>query len=245
MRSKSNTKRLSLLLWMFTLVPILIVIIVEANKRILIGYMRIVDFIDLTVTAPFLLVISLAIHATIFSEKRSGKIYWFLLVLIGVFIYGHSMHVTANSINTYSTEIKDYRSIIPGDTYSLIYFLDEDLGHWLLYIGLFGALGLWTYENTIEVQKYSNVLICGALCGIAYSIAFIESSQVWLGPIIALWLVSCSIVSARKKEMSFYIMWRSNLMTQFSIMIALFILIGLIGYYLITGGFIEPSQYNL
>jgi len=245
MKSISITQRLSLLLWTFTLVPIVIVIITEASKGICIGYMRLVDFIDLTFIAPFMLVISLAIHATIFPEKRSGKIYWVLLVLIGVFIYGHSMHMTANSINTYSTEIKNYRNIIPNDTYSLIYFLDEDLGHWLLYLGLFGALGLWAYESTIWVEKFGNMLFCGALCGIAYSVAFVESSQVWLGPILALWLVGCNIMSARKKEMSFFNIWRSNLMAQFTMMTALFILIGLIVYYVITGGFIEPSQYSL
>jgi hypothetical protein len=245
MKPTLSVNRINFLLWTLTIVPILIVIATEANKRVLIGYMRIVDFIDLVITAPFFLLISLAIHAVIFSGKPPNKSYWASLVLIGVLLYGHSMHMTANAINTYSTEIKNYRDIIPNDTYSLIYFLDEDLGHWLLYLSLFGLLGLWTWSCRLEISKFSSLLVCGSLFGVAYGIAIVESSQVWLAPLLTIWLFGCNLFIARKNSQRFLDLLRTNPMAQFTTMAAICVIVGISVYFGITGGFVEPSKYGL
>jgi hypothetical protein len=234
--------KLAILLWIFTVVPVVVVVITEANKRYLIWYMRIVDFVDLSVTAPFFLLILLAIQSTIFSGEHSKRPFWISLFLIGIFLYGHSMHMTANSINTYSTEIKNYRAIIPNDTYSLIYFLDEDLGHWLLYFGLFGVLGIWAFESNISSDRIGSTFLCGAIFGIAYTIAIIESSQAWLGPILSLWLFCCNVASFKRRGQILRNTWRNNPMMQFTTMAAIFILVGMVVYFLVMGSFIEPSQ---
>jgi hypothetical protein len=240
---KINT--ITILFWMLTLIPMLIVLTTEANKKVLIGYMRIVDFVDLSVMAPFFLAIALAIHSVVFSEKLSSKNSWVSLVLIGILLYGHSMHMTANSINTYSTEIKNYKDIIPDDTYALIYFLDEQLGHWLLYVGLFGLLGVWTWSCDIEVSKSTSLLACGLLFGISYGVVLIESSQVWLAPIIVTWLLGSSLLSAKKRNQRFLALVNANPIVQFTAMAAVGILIGMSVYFLFTGGFVEPSKYSL
>ena len=49
------------------------------------------------------------------------------MVMLGVFIGGHFMHFTANSVNTYAYEVRGYEvgSDIPGDVALLLYLLDE------------------------------------------------------------------------------------------------------------------------
>jgi hypothetical protein len=245
MKTNSMAKKLTRLLWIFTVVPILIIAITEANKRFLIGYMRIVDFADLTITAPFFLLTMLAILATIYSGEQPNRLFWVSLFLIGIFLYGHSMHMTANAINTYSTEIQNYRAIIPNDTYSLIYFLDEDLGHWLLYFGLFGILGLWTYKSNIVSDRLGSAFMCGALAGIAYAVAIVESSQPWLGPILSVWLFCCNVAALKRQGQTLKNTWRSNPMMQYTTMVAIFILVGMVVYFLVMGSFVEPSQLGL
>jgi hypothetical protein len=245
MKPISKINKITLLLWSLTLIPILIVVTTEANKTVLIGYMRIVDFIDLSVMAPFFLVITLAIHSAIFSENYGNKMVWGSLVLIGILLYGHSMHMTANSINTYSTEIKNYKDIIPVDTYALIYFLDEQLGHWLLYFGLFGVLGVWTWSCKIESTKLTSLLLCGSMFGISYGVVLVESSQVWLAPIFVIWLLGSSLFSAKQRNQRFLALVNTNPIAQFTSSAAIGILIGMSVYFLITGGFVEPSKYGL
>lgn len=245
MKTVQNTKKLSLFLWLLTLIPPLIILTTEMNKTVLVGYMRIVDFIDLLVMAPFFLVMTLAIHSVIYSEKPTNRNAWLSLAFIGMLLYGHAMHTTANSINTYSTEIKDYRSILPDDTYALIYFLDEQLGHWLLYAGLFGLLGLWTWSCNISISRWSSLLACGLLFGISYGVVLIESSQIWLAPIFVILLISSSLLAARKQAKRFVFFVKTNPMAQFSIMTSVGIIVGMSVYFLATGGFIEPSKYGL
>jgi hypothetical protein len=245
MKTVQNTKKLSLFLWLLTLIPPLIVLTTEMNKTVLVGYMRIVDFIDLLVMAPFFLVMTLAIHSVIYSEKPTNRDAWLSLAFIGILLYGHAMHMTANSINTYSTEIKDYRSILPEDTYALIYFLDEHLGHWLLYAGLFGLLGLWTWSCNISISNWSSLLVSGFVFGISYGVVLIESSQVWMALLIVLLLIGSSFLAARKQSQHFLSLVKSNPMAQFTFMTAIGILVGMSIYFMATGGFIEPSQYGL
>lgn len=238
-------KKLNLLLWLLTLIPPLIVTATEMNKTILVGYVRIVDFVDLVVMAPFIFTITLGVHSAIYSQKPVSKDAWLSLVLIGFLLYGHAMHLTANSINTYSTEIKDYRNLIPEDSYALIYFLDEQLGHWLLYLGLFGAFSLWTWSCELSIHGWSSLLVCGFIFGISYGVVIIESSQVWLTPLLAILLIGSSAAAAKKRAQHFLSLVKHNPISQFTLMMAVGISIGTVVYFLITGGFVEPSKYGL
>ncbi len=238
-------KKLNWLLWLLTLIPPLVVITTELNKTVLVGYMRIVDFVDLVVIAPFFLTIALGIHSVIYARNPASKMTWISLALIGILLYGHAMHLTANSINTYSTEIRDYRSILPDDTYALIYFLDEQLGHWLLYAGLFGLLGIWTWSCDISIPNWSSLLASGFIFGISYGVVLIESSQVWMALPIVLFLAGSSFLAARKRAQQFLSLVKSNPMAQFTFMTAIGILAGMSIYFTATGGFVEPSKYGL
>ena len=240
----SNSKRLSLLLWALTIVPATAVILTHLNKRLLVGYMRVVDFVDLVVTAPFFLFVLLALHAAVFEQHKDSAWRWVSLAFIGICLYGHAMHVTANAINTYSTEIQDYKRIIPADSYALIYFLDEDLGHWLFYLGLFGVLGIWAAQNPLRDEKFWSTLLSGGLFGLFYAVALIESSQPWIGPLIAIWLLGCAYSWSRSAHATLLQAWKANPLLRFVAAIAVFLLVGQAVYFIAVGGFIQPSAYG-
>ena len=66
--------------------------------------------------------------------------------LILTFQVGRAVHISADAIHTYSTEVHpEYKDQLPADLLELIYFLDEDLGHWLLFIPYYSTLALLTY----------------------------------------------------------------------------------------------------
>jgi len=136
-RTPQKARSLTLYLALLTLVPIVLVVVTEVNKTVLIWHIRIVDFIDLVVQAPFFLIVLYLLYR-LFLDDMPDPWFGFAAMAFGcLFLYGHAMHVTANAINTYSTEINDYLNIIPSDTYALIFFFDERLGHLLIYTGLF------------------------------------------------------------------------------------------------------------
>lgn len=65
--------------------------------------------------------------------------------LILAFQVGRTVHCAADAIHTYATEIHpEYKVRLPADLLELIYFLDEDLGHWLLFIPYYCLLALLT-----------------------------------------------------------------------------------------------------
>ena len=105
---------------------------------------------------------------------------------------------TANAINTYSTEINNYRNLLPDDVYSLIYFFDEILVHLILYTGIFGLIGLLTIENTIKETKYLAMAVLGLLFGLGLSVTIIESSQVIIVIPAFIW-IGFSIIWKQKK----------------------------------------------
>jgi hypothetical protein len=76
-------------------------------------------------------------------------------------------------------------------------------------------------------------------------VVIIESTQVWLAPILVLCLLVSSIFSARKHALHFFAIVKSNPMSQFTVMTAVGIVLGLAIYFMLTGGFVEPSKYSI
>jgi hypothetical protein len=238
-KSASHTYRA---IWIFVLVPIVVVGLTEAFKTHLIWHLRIVDFVDLVFTAPFFMVMLLYFNHTIFEGQKERSLYLVSLGLMILTLYGHSMHLVGNAINTYSTEINHYLDRIPSDTYEMIYFFDEDLGHWLLYIGLFGSMGMW-----IIADRRTNKLswfdwLPGGVLGFTYAISIIESSQPWMGFAAAFWLGACAIWSSRQAGVKLGEQLMRSRWARFGISAAGLLVFGELLYLVIFGGFIQPSQ---
>ncbi len=234
-------RRLNILLWILVVVPSITVVITELNKRVLIWHIRIVDFVDLVFIAPFYLFILLSIHAVIFSNQPGRWMQWLSFSCIGVYLYGHAMHLTGNAINTYSTEIRNYKDMLPTDTYELIYFFDEKLGHWLMFGAFFLLLGIWTIASNITGKSWGAVG-SGAVFGLTYAVFIIEGSQPWLGFVVSLCLVGCNFWKKHKSKDSWRHYYFTHPIAAFGMTSAILLVLGEIIYALIFGGFIQPSS---
>ena len=232
---------LSSILWIFTLIPLLVTVLTELNKTKLVWYIRVVDFVDLVFLAPFYLLIFLIIQKLLFDNKTS-LLSMISIGLIGVYMYGHSMHLTGNAINTYSTEIQIYKSIIPADTYALIYFFDEILGHILVFAALFMLLGLWSFVSDDSDRKVYSSAVCGVLFGLSYAVVLIESSQPWFSFVAIVLLIGFSIWKAKVTNQSILYLWEKYTLSRFILSAALAIIVGQLIYLAIFGSFIQPSQ---
>ncbi len=118
----------------FTLGSMVVALGGEAFKTHLIWHIRFADFVDLVIIAPLYLFTLLLFHAQFLRGRASRRLRWVFLVLSILYLYGHAMHLTANTIDTFSTEIRDCRPLLPDDSYALIYFLDETLSHLIVFI---------------------------------------------------------------------------------------------------------------
>jgi hypothetical protein len=245
MMDKSIKKKMSeiinKILWLFVCFPIIVYVVSELNKKTLIGHIRIVDFLDLILIAPFYLATFIFIHNRIFDNDQSKITKTISLVLISVFMYGHSMHLTANAINTYSTEIMNYKSILPLDTYSLIYFFDETLGHIIIYSSLFLLFSLWALKSSFY-GKSLNPLLSGAIWGFSLSISLIESSHPYLSIFGFLVMILSTIYNAKTNNKSWIMLIKTHVFSRFIFTASITMLFGEIIYLIIFGQFIQPSM---
>lgn len=202
-------KKTRLLAW-FTLFPIVVTLFTEFNKSTVIWRFRIVDLVDLVILAPFYGLVLYALHNLVKPAGLAAKCAIGCLVL---FLYGHAMHVTANSINTFITEVRDYREVVPADAYDLIYFLDEDLSHLLMFISLAALFIIWSYSETPEKESDSlwPITALGFIEGIALAVAMIEATKLYLTFGLAL-VISISLFrldhgSRKNTPLSRYALW--------------------------------------
>lgn len=235
--------------WIFVLVPIVTTVMTEAFKTRLIWRIRLVDFIDLVFLAPFMLIMLLLINDQIYLGYNDRRLYRISLGLLCLTMYGHAMHLTGNAINTYSTEVHQYIDRIPSDTYELIYFFDELLGHYLFFTGILGTFGVWILaDQRSQIASWQDYA-AGGLLGVSYAIAIIESSQAWFGFVLSTWLLLCACYQSKcgtKCSLrKFHQHMADSYWFRFGVVTAVMILLGEILYYFTFGSFIQPSQLGL
>jgi hypothetical protein len=228
-----------------------VILLVEANKTVLVGSLRLVDLVDMAVLAPFYLAVLLGLHAAIFAGRLETRPAWLSLGLVSACLYGHAMHLTANAIDTYSFEVRAYRAVIPPDVAGLVHFLDEDLGHWLFYGGLFLLFGLWTWspgstgaslaEASVSWARLS-AWAAGVLFGLTLAVALVESSHPWIAWLAAPWLAASTLAGGRAAGRGLTHFLDRQPVARFTLAAALALLAGQLAYFLITGGLIQPSQ---
>ena len=244
-QQRTLNKRFTILLYCFSILPVVVGFLGESHKTHLVGLMRIVDFLDLVVLAPFFLGSMLFIQHSIFRQQPPSRASWAALLSIFLFLYGQAMHLTANAINTFATEIRHYRHVIPDDAYALIFFFDEDLGHWLLCAGLFGALGLWSFASDLHAPHGARTALAGVVAGAGSALAIIESSHPVIAPLGVGFVAACCLMAVRRTGSSLGYLMSFNPMVQFSIWNGVSTLATLLLYYIYMGSFIEPSKINL
>lgn len=156
------------------------------------------------------------------------------LILAAFWAEGQGMHLSANSIGHLLQDAKE------TDAYSLTYFYDEVLSHYLWHIGVVGLTALLIWRQTRHSFPPASVWtagIAGLIYGIVYFIIFIEAGTVPLGLPFA---VIASAVGLR---------WRGQLrrqpVTAFFTTAHLIALILFLIWFIRWGGFPQFSELGL
>jgi hypothetical protein len=206
---------------------------------------RVADFIDLAVTAPLFIIMIVLIFNKLPQEENHRVLRVVYLIAAGLLVYGHAMHLTANSINVFSTVVKEYE--LPPDAHALIYFLDEELSHALSFSAamvVFGCLLIADYQEpaSYDDQRYLSPFVWGLLCSIGFGFAILEGQALVLGLILivsigTLWFY---LWKRRNLDLKHYLQTGPIIAFIFAVVPATLSL--LILYRLIFGSFIEPLK---
>ena len=232
----------------FTLGGTVLTLIGEAFKRHLIWYIRFADMMEL-VGLVLLYLITLMLLGDLFVTGNTSRgLRRLFLILALVFLFGHGMRVASNSVNTFSTEIRDYRGIIPNDMYALIYFFDETLAHIVLYTARYALfaclLGLevgYLATGPRPAPHWAGLAV-GILFGLWEAVVFVEGQKVLLAPFLAVGLGAAWLWLWRRSGHSFGPFLRTGPMTAFALAEVPSLLVGLVLYAALTGGFTQPSE---
>lgn len=149
---KMGGDRVSGLLCWLAVIPTGVFVGLEAQVRsVIAGRLRVYNAVDLVVMTSFYHVLFEALCDAVLVPEAGGgrraKHRWrgVAQALVTCFQVGRAVHIAADAIHTYGTEVHpEHRSRVPPDMLELIYFLDEDLGHWLLFIPYYALLALLT-----------------------------------------------------------------------------------------------------
>jgi hypothetical protein len=114
------------------------------------------------------------------------------LVLVGLWVEGQGVHLSANSINTLasSAALRPVVDISKTPLYELVYFFDEHLGHILWHLGVVGLVALMVFREWRSPSGQSTAWWAAILAGIVYGFncfcIFIEGQTAALGlPFVA------------------------------------------------------------
>jgi hypothetical protein len=126
------------------------------------------------------------------------------MVFAAMWVLGHGMHLAANSINNLVGALAKSQviDITTSDIYTLIYFYDEHLGHYIWHIGILGLTGLLIYRAwrhpAGEATAWWAVIPAGLIYGFTLFCLFIEGQTTLLGYPFALIITLLALIWGRK-----------------------------------------------
>jgi len=137
------------------------------------------------------------------QSSRSGEIVF--MVLASIWVLGHGMHLAANSIDNLAEGLakKGVLDITGTDIYTLTYFLDEHLSHYLWHIGIVGLASLliyreWRHPSSEKITWWATIP-AGLISGITYFSIFDEGQTVPLGLPFTFIITLLTLIWGRKK----------------------------------------------
>jgi hypothetical protein len=254
MTSKEESGKRHSARWLLVLLAILPVLLLIGREIVwggTIGTFRIVDLADLFILAPIYLLILLYLF---FRMLHYGAPNWLLalyLVSAFIFMYGHAIHFTGNSLHTYITEVKDYEHEMPEDVFEMIYFLDEEFSHWVLFIGVTGLISSWLlYDQLVKAPPVLPdtmwlILPFGVMYGFVLAYTLIEARSLEFTFLILSIPAITWIYLWRRSGQRFMEFARSRPFTKLVSIMLFSMLIGLGLWFLVFGGFPQPSEVGL
>jgi hypothetical protein len=187
-------KKISILILVFSLAfAFLIIVPGLLNKPfVLFPEMKIADVLDL-----FTPLIIIPLYYLLFyfgSNQTPGLRPTLVFLLLAVlWVEGHSMHLAANSIGHWLSEL------INQDAYQVAHFYDEVLSHILWHLGVIALSAQliyrnWRYPHEVTSSKMLTISFSGLLYGLTIFIMGIEGGTVaFLYPFSVLAFVVASI----------------------------------------------------
>jgi hypothetical protein len=127
------------------------------------------------------------------------------MVLAAVWVLGHGMHLAANSVNNLAEGLakKGVLDITSSDIYTLTYFLDEHLSHYLWHAGILGLSILLIYREWRRPAGIETVWWAAILAGLVYGFTcfsiYLEGQTVPLGLPAGILIVLIALVLGRRK----------------------------------------------
>lgn len=246
---KKRSKRWLLIL--IALLPAAILVGREMVTGTTIGYFRVVDLADLFILGPIYLLILLYLW---FRMLDNGAPRWLLVLYIVfafIFMYGHAIHFTGNSLHTYITEVNDLEHLMPPDVFEMVYYLDEVFSHQVLFVAITGLIISWLlYDQLVGAppllpNRLLLIVPLGLLYGFVMSDSLIEARSLYMTIPMFAAIGGVWVWLWRRSGLGFRPFLRSR---PFTTLVAV-ILLGSIGYlvwwYLLFGGFPQPSEVGL
>ncbi len=167
--------------------------------------------------------------------KRQKSFAFFLLAM---YIYGIGIHF-ANTIEIYSrTEL----GITSGALYEQVYWIDEQLSHWIQFVFFFGLFAwLIIYDRLDRTHAGYLAVFTGLLHGLERAIGVIEGDSPFialaLGGVI---LIAC-IIRWDRHDRDFRRVWQ-DFFFRHGLSFGLSMPVALYAYQLVFDGFVQPSS---
>ena len=213
-----------------------------------IWYFRAADLADMAILGPILMGVLLYLWFYMFRYGAPTRLLVVFAVLMIGFMWSHAMHATANSINTFATEVRDYRDVIPDDLYQLIFFLDERLSHWLLFGFTTGLLGCWLIFDQSELappifpRNLILLFILGVIYGIVKAYGLIEARVIFMIIPSSIVLLGLWFWYWRRGGLSLSDYLRHRPFTTFVAIFSIFTVLTMIVWGIVFNGFPQPSE---
>lgn len=242
--------RLFCLLLLFTLGVTITTLAGEAFKSRLVGNLRFADLEELVVNGPLFLVSLVLLNDLFVQGKAPRALRLAFLALTVSFMFGYGMRIASNSVNAFATEIHNYLGVIPPDVYALLYFFDENLAHLIVYLscyGLFTCLLIFEarYLASPQTARPQGWALAGGVAfGFCQAVVFLEGQKLYLVPVVLIGLGTVWVWLWRRSRQPLGDFIKTGPATAF--MVGLLVMpIGLLLWFLFSGGWCEPSQYFL
>jgi hypothetical protein len=236
------------ILVLMVVLPLAVWIGAELGTGRTIWYMRVADALDMAIIAPLYTAIMIFLWFRMLKAGAPTVLLVAFAVMSIIFMYGHAMHATANAINTFATEVRDYRDILPDDLYQLIYFLDERLSHIILFAAVTGLVGSWLAFDRLALAPpllpgYALIILgMGVIYGFVQAYALIEARTVWLIFPMTIALAGLWLWYWRRSGLSFSGYFRDRPFTTFVALLCASCVVVMIVYGIVFDGFPQPSE---
>jgi len=224
------------------------------TSSFMIWRIRLTALVDLFLVVPFTFLIYYLVNKSLSEPQEleknktlSKNLKILSSIFLMIFFLGYGIHYSANAIDEYIVMVRNYVSSIPPDTYEVIHFYDELLGHAVLFLGYLGLMCAFIIKELKEAKKekparmFEVIVACfvGIIIGAGTAVAFIEATYFieFLLAFSVLLLILLSLYFIKNREDPRCYLYTLLFLTGF-----VSILITTLIYYFIFGGLIPLSQ---